>query len=240
MLVWWGFITAICFVGTNVWFLWARQRHPEWKLDPAMIFSIFWGIAAGISVLFSLFFAFDNEKQQVHAFFSALVGAAAGWCVGMYLTPQDATERGQFAKVGAAAAVLASGYGIRSLQEFAGKPTFMEHAWYLVIVGLSALLTTATIYNTRAYGTNFIKIGFFDKKPDEKGLISISMKDTIRLKAAVAGPDDTSASWYVLPASAGKIDSNVFTPLISGVCKIKAESVSDPTLCDVVDVHVSP
>ena len=111
----WGILTLVFFVATNYWFIWARKEHPEWKLEAAMVFGIFWGIAAGISILLSMFFAFDSERQQVHAFLCALVGAAAGWCVGMYLTPQDATERGQFARVGAAAAVLLSGYGIKSL-----------------------------------------------------------------------------------------------------------------------------
>jgi hypothetical protein len=238
-LIIWGVITVIFFVATNIWFLRARKKHAEWKLDPAMVFSIFWGIAAGVSVLFSMFFAFDNEKQQVHAFLCALVGAAGGWCVGMYLTPQDATERGQFAKVGAAAAVLASGYGIKTLQDLASDQTFKAHAWYLVIAGLSALLTTATIYNTRAYGTNFVKIGFFEKIPDKTGLICVITTETIRLKAAVSGQDDTSVSWYVLPTAAGKVENGVFTPASVGDCKIKAESVSDPTLCDIVNVKVN-
>ena len=197
-----------------------------------MVFSVFWGIAAGVSILFSMFFAFDSEKQQVHAFLSALIGAAAGWCVGMYLTPQDATERGQFAKVGAAAAVLLSGYGIRSLQDAANTDTVKQHAWYLVIAGLSALLTTATIYNTRAYGTNFVKITL-DKTADKTGVISINVQDKIDLKAAVSGQDDTSVSWAVLPATAGSIQDNLFTPARQGKCRIKAESVSDPTLVDV-------
>ena len=42
-----------------------------------------------------------------------------------------------------------------------------------------------------------------------------------------------------MPAAAGTIENNLFTPLKSGECKIKAESVSDPTLCDVVKVNVS-
>jgi hypothetical protein len=235
-----GAATLVFFIFTNIWFLWARKKHPEWKVDPAMVFSIFWGIAAGISVLCSMFFAFDSEKQQVHAFLCALAGAAAGWCIGMYLTPQDATERGQFAKLGAAAAVLASGYGIKTLQDLAVKPTFKDHAWYLVISGLSALLTTATIYNTRAYGTNFVKIGF-DKTPDKDGMISVPPNGTIRLKAAVSGQDDTSVSWYVLPAGAGAIADGVFTLAanVKDPFMIKAESVSDRTLCDVVKVKVT-
>jgi hypothetical protein len=126
-------VSLLAFAILNVVYWVARKILPKSEMSAAMVFSIFWGIAAGGAILLSIFAVYaKDENKQARAFLACILGALLGWLLAMYITPQDSSERTQFAKIGTAVAGLASGYTIKSVQVWAfgdGK----QYLMYLVL-----------------------------------------------------------------------------------------------------------
>jgi len=247
-LLTWAAAALILFAITNLGFYLLNEIKPKNDFSAAMVFSIFWGIAAGVAVLISIFFLYSDQRGQSKAFISCLLGAIAGWCFGMYITPQDPTERSQFAKIGAAVAGLASGYTLKGVQDwvFGGKGS--PYLIFLILGLICAAITAATIYNTRAYGIKSVKISFDEKiaDPTNKQRISITQSETVSLKASVVGEDDSSVKWSVIsPAMPSNVltQDGKFKPDVTNLAppvlvRIRAESTANPLLIDLVEINV--
>jgi hypothetical protein len=247
-LTWWAAITLIAFVIANAAFFLTRKYGKTLHLDAALLFSTFWAVAAGTVIILTIFYAFPNSAiQQAHAFLSIAGGCVVGWALGMYISPQDSSERSQFAKIGAAVAGLASGYTIKSVQTWIGQQQNQHYQVYCVLAGICALLTTATIYNIRAYGLNALTISFDHGDASDATKVLAKLTDTVYFRAAVIGPDDTSVRWSVMPSTPGggaigviTVDGKFTTDQVNfpngGTCKVMAQSSANPKLIDLVEV----
>jgi len=249
-ICWWAIVTLVAFVLLNI-FYFATSRLTTIVLDAAMLFSIFWGVASGAAVLLTIFFLYSDPVRQTHAFLSAAGGGIAGWLLGMYFSPKDSSEKQEFGKIQAAVAAIASGYTLKGVIDFASKPGNEHYHLYMTLATIMAALTTATIYNVRAYDSNKVRISF-DKvfsDPANPRKVKVKVGDVVLFKAAVDGPDDTSVAWSLLPdpktgKAFGSIVAGKYTAGLDGVsppadCRVKAESVENPAICDVVDITIS-
>jgi len=243
--VWtWAVVTLVAFVVANAMF-WTARSLITGAVDAAMAFSTFWAIAIGSLVFISVFYVYPDQQRQVYALLSILGGGLAGWMLGMYISPQGSSERQEFAKIGTAVAGLASGYTLKSVQAWLSAPEHAHYRIYVLYSLISAALVTATIYNVRAYG-NGLNITFpaASGDPKDKQKVAAKVNEVVPFFAAVTGPADTSATWSVIAktGTAGTIDpvSGVFTAgAAAGTCQVYAQSKSDPTLSDVVDVSIA-
>jgi FtsH-binding integral membrane protein len=140
-LTWWAAITMIMFAIANALYFLTRKYSKTLHLDAALVFSTFWAVASGAVIILTIFYAFPSSPiQQAHAFLSIAGGCVVGWALGMYISPQDSSERSQFAKIGAAVAGLASGYTIKSIQSWITEPQNHHYQVYCVLAVICALL----------------------------------------------------------------------------------------------------
>jgi hypothetical protein len=243
--VWtWAVVTLIAFIAANAIF-WTLRSMITGAIDAAMAFSTFWAIAIGSLLFISAFYVYQDQARQVHALLAILAGGLVGWMLGMYISPQGSSERQEFAKIGTAVAGVASGYTLKTVQAWLSA---QEHAHYRIYVlyGLiSAALTTATIYNVRAYG-NGVNITFpaASGDPEDKQKVAAKLNEVVRFFAAVTGPADTSVTWSVIGKTgvAGTIDpctGEFKAGAAAGTCQVYAHSNADPTLADLVDVSIA-
>jgi hypothetical protein len=249
-LTWWAAVTLLAFFLANAAYFLSQKYSKTLHLDAALLFSTFWAVAAGAVIILTIFYAFPtNPVQQAHAFLSIAAGCIVGWALGMYISPQDSSERNQFAKIGAAVAGLASGYTIKSVQTWITQPQNEHYQVYCVLAAICALLTTATIYNVRAYGLTALTISFDHADPADTTRVVAMVTDTVLFRAAVIGPDDTSVHWSVLPDPPtggvigtitvdGRFRTDTANFPNGGRCKIMAQSSANPRLIDLVDVTI--
>jgi hypothetical protein len=247
-LTWWAAITLVTFGVANAAYFLTKKYSKTLHLDAALVFSTFWAVAAGAAIFLTIFYAFPASPiQQAHAVLAIAAGCVVGWALGMYISPQDSSERSQFAKIGAAVAGLASGYTIKSVQTWITDPKNEHYQVYYALAGICAVLTAATIYNIRAYGVTVLTISFDHPDPADATKVSAKVTETVYFRAAVVRPDDTSVRWSVQPSTPadrligtitadGKFTTDAANFPNGGTCKVMAQSASNPKLIDLVDV----
>jgi hypothetical protein len=114
---------------------------------------------------------------------------------------------------------------------------------------LSAAVSTAAVYNTRAYGNKEVKISVPDGvKTDasDKQMITVTAPADINFTASVTGVTDTAVTWEIItkpgstvPASSdASITDGHFTTNAPDTYKILARSNYDPKMADSLDVRV--
>ncbi len=237
----WLVCVFFLFVAGNILFLVWSRISPKTVPEAAMAFSIFWGLAVSAAVVDSVFYLFTDTGGQVRALLAALSGGILGWILGIYVTPQDNSETQRFTKIAATVTAALSGYGVKSVQDWLGDSAHAQYRPFVYLGLMSTALSLATVYNTRAYGSNVVTITFPDAFADtrNKGVVKVAVGKVVQFVASVVGPADTSVTWEVIGA-AGSVDrvTGVFTPAAAGECKVVARSMGDPRLSDVVEVVV--
>lgn len=239
----WAAGSLVAFGVTNAVF-WLVTSSTGKPTDTATVFSTFWAVVTGILLIGSVFFVYGDARQQMQGLLSIVGGGIAGWLLGMYISPQGGAESREFAKIGTAIAGIASGYTLKSAQTWIEDGNHAHYRMYLLLGAVSAALTTATIYNVRAYA-NRVTITFPDAAadPDDKESVSTKAGATVQFLAAVEGLSDTSVSWSLLDATDGVASIDSKTGLLSasraGTFKVLGRSNGDPTLSDVVQVTVT-
>jgi hypothetical protein len=243
----WVLGSLLCFVVANGVFYVVVSMVPQRAPNAAMVFSVFWAVAVGILILL-LTFSLDGIKPALGVL-AGIAGGIIGWLLGMYISPEGTTEQQQFAKIGTALVALFSGYTLKVVIDWLKDDKNKEYRLYCVLLVLSASVSTAAVYNTRAYGNIEVRISFPDTlaDPKDKHKIAVVTPADIPLVASVTGVPDTSVTWQILPhvgsdASSGgdaSLTNGHFTASAPDIYRVLARSNYDPRLADTVEIAVN-
>jgi hypothetical protein len=180
---------------------------------------------------------------------AAIAGGILGWLLGMYISPEGTTEQQQFAKIGTAVVALFSGYTLKVVIDWLKDDKNKGYRIYCLLLVLSASVSAAAVYNTRAYGNVEVKISFPDNFADQKDKhkATVITPADIPLVASVTGVPDTSVTWQILPKSGSDTAANGDVSLTDGhftatspdTYRILARSNYDPRLADTVEITVN-
>jgi hypothetical protein len=211
-----------------------------------MVFSVFWAIAIGILILVLVFSL--KGVEPAYGTLAGIAGGVLGWLLGMYVSPEGTTEQQQFAKIGTAIVALFSGYTLKVVIDWLSKEENKGYRIYCGLVLLSAAVSMAAVYNTRAYGNTIVKISFPSTSADkDKQKATVGATKEILFTAAVEGVPDTSVKWEIVPkvgSTEATNDAKIltdgrFTASTPDTYKVLARSNYDPKLADTVDVIVT-
>lgn len=222
--------------------LYEKYKHPL-KLKAAVITGIFFGMVGGLLLVHAIMF-WPGSMEQIYAELSCLSGASLGWLLGMWLSPLGANESSKFSKYWTAIGV-GSGFTIKwamdRIVEHAGW--IVGHAFLSVLFAVAFLVTTAAVYNSRAYEdalTIAPRSPLAEYTTIKGETIAIKAGTTAVFYAAVVGPNDPLSRWSVFPDTLGAInDLGVFhASATAGMGRITAFNVEDPTLSGCIQVEV--
>ncbi len=251
-MVWvWAVSSLVCFAVTNAVFYQTHLADPQNAPNAAMVFSVFWAISVAILILLLIFSIPD--VQPGYGVLGAIAGGVIGWLLGMYISPEGTSEQQQFAKIGTAVVGLFSGYTLKIVIDWLSKDESKKYRIYCGLLVLSALVSMAAVYNTRAYGNKEVKISFPEAiaDPVDKQKVIVTKQAEkpvdITFTAAVTGVPDTSIAWEIVTnensSAAGSVENATvsngrFAATAAGTYKVQARSNYDARLVDVVEVQV--
>lgn len=213
------------------------------KLKSEVVAGYFFGIVGALLLVHAILY-WPGAQAQIAAELAALAGSSLGWLIGMWLSPMGTGESTKFAKYWTAIGV-GSGFTIKWAMDRAAQHAgwFLDHAFISTLFTVALVVTTAAVYNSRAY-RDALTIAPRKPLPDD----IVITGDTVEMKAgrttefyaAVTGPNDPLSRWDVFPASLGMITAEgVFTAgAAAGEGRITAFNLEDPTLSGVINIKV--
>lgn len=222
--------------------LYEKFKHAL-KLKAVVVTGFFFGIVGGLLLVHSIVF-WPTAHEQIYAELACLSGSSIGWLLGMWLSPMGANEGTKFSKYWTAIGV-GSGFTIKwamdRIVEHAGWVA--SHAFISTLFAVAFLVTTAAVYNSRAYedGLTIAPRTPLPEHTTLKGETVAVKADTVAVfYAAVVGPNDPMSKWGVFPESLGTIDDlGVFrAAATAGTGRITAFNLEDPTLSGCIQVEV--
>jgi hypothetical protein len=241
-------LVVLAFAALNIPF--AKGTNGRWK--PAQVFSIFWAVVAEIILLVTIFvpnWPSTGDSLQAESLLCVIIGAAVGWLLGMYVSPKDQPEQQIFQKVGTALTAVISGYTLKSLINlYQQNPAFVTaHELQIACFVITTLLTTAAVYNARAYDIDALDIFSVAQPPNMNAtpLATLALKagDTHLFCVQVSGAVNPSVAWSVTPVDPTKytIDpqTGAFAATAASTCKVIATSIENPAISNGVDVTIT-
>ena len=234
-------VTVLCIA---VGFPLYLRYKAEYRLNPAVVFGVFFGIVAALLLVHALLF-WPGSSSQIYAELACLSGASLGWLLGMWLSPMGSNESTKFASYWT---VIGVGSGFTAKWAFdrvvlhAGW--FADHAFVSTLFAVAMLVTTAAVYNSRAYEQS---LSLAPRKPLASttvlngNVVEIHAGTVAEFYAATVGPADPLCRWEVLPGTLGRVDSaGVFTAgAVTGEGRITAFNLEDPTLSNAIAIKVT-
>ena len=214
------------------------------RLKLPVVTGCFFGVSGGLLLVHAILY-WPGAQEQIYGELACLSGCSLGWLIGMWLSPMGTTESTKFAKYWTAVGV-GSGFTIKWAMDrvVAHAGWFAAHAFISVLFAVALVVTTAAVYNSRAYNDSLTiapRQPLLDGTTISGGAIRVQAGKHAALYAAVVGPNDPLTRWAVFPAELGSVgDDGIFhagdTP---GRGRISAFNVEDPTLSGCIEVVVS-
>ena len=215
----------------------------QYKLNPEVIFGVFFGMVAAVLVVHSIVFI-STYPTQIYGELASLAGASLGWLIGMWLSPIGSTESTKFSKYWTAIGV-GSGFTLKwAMERVSGSSEWIKgHPAVCLLFAVPLLVTTAAVYNRRAYEDS---LTIAPRKPlpistaVTDDFVEVKVNTSAVFYTTCVGPSDPLTRWEVIPASLGVVDAlGLFTAAaVAGSGKITAFNVEDPTLSNAIAVKV--
>ncbi len=236
-------IVIVTVVLAAVGFPFYLRYRAQYRLNPAVIFGVFFGMVAAVLVVHSILF-FRDYPTEIYGELAGLSGASLGWLIGMWLSPMGSTEGSKFSKYWTAIGV-GSGFTLKWAMERVSEasPWIKSHPAICLLFAVSLLVTTAAVYNSRAYEDS---LTIAPRKPlaittaVTGDFVEVKVNTAAAFYTACVGPSDPLTRWEVIPDSLGSIDAmGIFAAAhVAGTGKITAFNVEDPTLSNSIAVKV--
>lgn len=214
------------------------------RLKAAAVTGYFFGIVGALLLVHAILYS-TRAQAQVFAELAALAGSSVGWLIGMWLSPMGTTESTKFTKYWTAIGV-GSGFTLKWAIDHVAqyRGWIADHAFISVLFAVALIVTTAAVYNSRAY-TDAVVIA--PRKPlpstteTDGDAIKVTAGSSVALYAAVSGTNDPLAKWDVFPPSLGAVTQDgLFTAAgAPGSGRVTAFNIEDPSLSCALPIEVT-
>lgn len=214
------------------------------SLNGAEFFSAAFAILGAFTMLLiALSFLPDYDRARL-AVMLQMAGYGLGWILGMFFSPTSQYEQQTFFTAKTALIGVASGYLLSKFQTIfdkavaEGKVLNSQVLGFVLMFFIPLMITTAAVYNVRAYKDLSVKItpqgGDVQTKADNgTNQYSIALGKTAHFVAEARFPTNSAVVWSTDPPDEhGMIDQ------YSGLYKAPTEMPSDPQV-DIVATSLS-
>lgn len=214
------------------------------SLNGAEYFSAAFAIlGASTMLLIALSFFPDYDRARL-AVMLQMAGYALGWILGMFFSPTSQSEQQTFFTAKTALIGVASGYLLSKFQTIfdkavaEGKVLNTQVLGFVLMFFIPLIITTAAVYNVRAYKDLSVKImpstGDIQTKTENgTNQYSIALGKSAHFVAEARFPTNSAVVWSVDPSDGhGTIDQ------YSGIFKAPDQMPSDPQV-DIVAMSLS-
>jgi hypothetical protein len=192
----------------------------EGVINGAEYFSVGSALVGGfIMLLLALSFLPDYDRTRI-AVMLEMFGAGIGWILGMFLSPKSASEQQTFLSAKTALVGIISGYALSKIQTAFdkaiadGRLLNLNNLSLALVFFVPLMLSTAAVYNVRAYQDLNVKIsvGAGDIQIKTDGAVteySIQTSKKSQFVAEARFPTNTAVIWSLDPADGhGSINPN--------------------------------
>jgi hypothetical protein len=192
----------------------------EGVINGAEYFSVGSALVGGLIMLLLAFSFLPDYDRTRLAIMLEMSGACIGWILGMFLSPKSASEQQTFLSAKTALVGIISGYVLSKMQTALdkavadGKILNLNSLSLALVFFVPLMLSTAAVYNVRAYQDLNVKItvGKGDIQTKTDGTIteySIQLSKKSQFVAEARFPTNTAVAWSLDPPDGhGSINSN--------------------------------